>query len=812
VLLSGEAGIGKSRLVQVLKDHVATVPHTRLECRSSPYYQNTALYPITDLLQGIMRWKQDDTAEVKLDKLEEALGEYRLAMEETVPLFAALLSLPIPEDRYLPLKLSPQRQRQKTLEAIVAIIVELSEQQPVLFVLEDLHWTDPTTLELLELLIEQTPAAFLNVLVTCRPEFQPSWSHRSYLTGITVSRLSRDQVERIAQQVAGGKELPAAIIQQLVDKTDGVPLYVEEMTKAALESGALKERSERYELIGSMGSLTIPATLQDSLMARLDRLDAAKAVAQYASVIGRQFSYGLLHAVLDLDDATLRRELGRLVEAELIYQRGAPPQAVYTFKHALIQDTAYESLLRRTRQGYHRQIVEVLEESFPDIAETEPEVLAHHYTCAALYQQAVAYWKQAGDKAAARSAHREAVTCFEQALAALDQLPACRETREQAIDLRLILRGSLHPLGAQRQIMHHLSEAETLALALEDQHRLGQVWARMGHYAWSIGDQERFIELSQQALTTAEACQNTDLQIHAHYYLGAAYHVLGNYSQAIHYLQRVVSSLESDPLWQPVGLRTMLSVTSRAYLAWSLAEMGVFAEAIRIGEEGIQIVETSEKPFTGLVAYVGLGLAYLRKGDLDRATEVLEQGLRWCQGADIPFWLPGLQGALGSVHVVAKRVTSALPLLEQSVAQGPAIKVMIFQPLWISSLAEAYLLGGHVDHALVFGERGLALAQRQKERPHEAYALKLLGDIHAHRGGLDIDQALAYYQQALTLAKALGARPLQAHCHRGLGVLYHQTGQTEQARAELSRAIEMYREMEMTFWLPQTEAVMRSPY
>jgi predicted ATPase len=288
------------------------------------------------------------------------------------------------------LGLSPQRQRQKTLESIVALVLEHTAPQPVLLILEDLHWTDPTTLELLDLLVDQVPTASMLILITYRPEFQPTWGHnRSYLTHVTLNRLSRSQIESIAMQVAGGKALPDQVLEQIVGRTDGVPLYVEEMTKALLESGVLKEMDERYELTGAMGSLTIPATLQDSLLARLDRLVTAKAVAQYASVIGRQFSFELLQAVSELDEVTLQRELRRLVAAELVYQRGLPPQASYMFKHALVQDTAYESLLRSTRQGYHRRIAEVLEGCFLETIETQPELVAHHYTEAGLIAQAV---------------------------------------------------------------------------------------------------------------------------------------------------------------------------------------------------------------------------------------------------------------------------------------------------------------------------------------------------------------------------------------------------------------------------------------
>src|SRR5437870_1015903 len=337
------------------------------------------------------------------------LSQYRLPLQESVPLIAPLLSLTLPEHHYPSLNLSPQRQRQKTLETIVALLLEQSEHHPVLFILEDLHWTDPSTLELLNLMLDQTPTASLLTVLTCRPTFQPSWTHRSYLTEVSVTRLAQPQVARMVERVVGEKTLPAEVLQQIIAKTDGVPLFVEEMTKAILESGHLKEVDEHYELTGSFSTFAIPATLQDSLMARLDRLVTAKAVAQYAAVIGRQFAYDLLSTVSQLDDTTLQRELGRLVEAEIVYQRGVLPQATYTFKHALIRDAAYESLLKSTRQQYHQRIAQVLEVQFPETAETQPELVAHHYTEAGLTEKAVPYWHHAGQRAIERSAHVEAI-------------------------------------------------------------------------------------------------------------------------------------------------------------------------------------------------------------------------------------------------------------------------------------------------------------------------------------------------------------------------------------------------------------------
>jgi predicted ATPase len=443
ILLSGDAGIGKSRLVQMLKEHVANEPHVRWECRSVEYAQNTALFPLTDLFQRILQFETGDTPDENLSKLQHALSQDRLPLEESVPLFAPLFSLPLPEDRYPVLHLSPQRQRQKTLETIVAMLLELAEHQPVLFILEDLHWTDPSTLELLNLVIDQIPTASLLTVLTCRPHFQPAWHHRSYLTEMTLNRLSHTQVEQIVAGITDGKTFPAEVLAQVVEKTDGVPLFVEELTKAILESGQLKARDGYYELTGLFSTFAIPATLQDSLMARLDRLVTAKAVAQYAAVLGRQFPYDLLSTVSQLDAATLQRELQRLVEAEIVYQRGLPPQATYIFKHALIQDAAYESLLRSTRQQYHQRIAQVLEEQFPETTQTQPELLAHHYTEAGLNEQAVSYWHKAGQQAIERSAYVEAIAHLRQGLKLLKTLPETSERTQREIDILITLGASL---------------------------------------------------------------------------------------------------------------------------------------------------------------------------------------------------------------------------------------------------------------------------------------------------------------------------------------------------------------------------------
>jgi predicted ATPase len=374
VVLSGEAGIGKSRLVQVVQEHMAGEPHVRLECRGSPYHQHSAMYPVIDLLQRTLRVQRDDTPLEKLRKLEDALAAYGVSLPKVVPLLASLLSVLLRDNT-----LSPEEQKQQTIEALVTLLLTLAARQPVLIIVEDLHWIDSSTLELLSLLIDQVPAARVGVLLTCRPQFRPPWGLHEHLTFLTLGRLSDTQVEQMVEYLTQGKTLPAAVREQIVTKTDGVPLFVEELTAMVLESAWFAEHGDQATLTGSSPPLDIPATLYDSLIARLDRLGVAKEVAQLGTVLGRTFSYELLQAVAPFDATTLQRALAQLVKAGLLLQRGLPPQVTYIFKHALIQQAAYQALLHSTRRQHHQRIAQVLATRFPEIVEMHPESLAQHY-------------------------------------------------------------------------------------------------------------------------------------------------------------------------------------------------------------------------------------------------------------------------------------------------------------------------------------------------------------------------------------------------------------------------------------------------
>jgi class 3 adenylate cyclase/tetratricopeptide (TPR) repeat protein len=808
VVLAGEAGIGKSRLVQVLKEHVAGEGHPWLECRGLPYYQHTALYPVIEFLQHWLQWQPGTAPGAALGKLEALLAQARLALAEAVPLVAELIALPLPAERYPALRLTPEQQRQRTFNVVLALVEALAAQQPVLLIVEDLHWVDPSTLEILTLLLDQVPTLRLYLVLTCRPTFQPAWGFRTHLTPITLSSLTRSHVEVMVQGILRGHHLPVAVREQIVAQTDGIPLFVEEVTKAVVEAGLNTAGPAQEAATGPLPALAIPVTLHEALLARLDRLGSAKGVAQLGATIGREFAYALLQAVTPLEDEPLQRDLATLVAAELLYQRGQPPRALYRFKHALIQDAAYESVLRSVRRQTHQRILQVLETQFPETVAMQPALLAYHAQRGEQWEQAVTYFRQVGELAMARSAYREAVAAFEQALIALQHLPDSRDTREQAIDLHLALRNAFYPLGGIGRLLVHLEEAEVLAEGLGDHYRRGWVSAYLLAHFLLVGELDRALVSGQRALAIATDLGEVGLTVVAQYYLGGVYRSLGDYRQTIELLQQCVASLHGTLLQERFGLHGLASVRSRSVLVLALSECGDFTEGRVLAEEGVRIAETADHPYSRVHAYWAGGFRALRQGDLSQAIPVLERALDLAQGAYLWLVVPQVAALLGAAYTLAGRTTDALPLLERAVEQAVAMGFMFDHALRTVWLGEAYLLAGRLDEAYTQAQRALEFSRAHQEQGYEAYALRLLGEIAAQREPPEAQQAEVHYRQALTLAEKLGMRPLQAHCHHGLGMLYSRMGRLEEARAALATAIELYRAMEMTFWLPQTEAAL----
>jgi class 3 adenylate cyclase/predicted ATPase len=790
VLVSGEAGIGKSRLVQVLKAHVANEPHGRWECRSLPYYQNTALYPLTDLFQRILQWQPDETSGQKLGKLEQALGQYRLPLEETVPLLAPFLSLPIPQDRYPLLNASPQRQRQKTLETIVAILLELAEHQPLLFIVEDLHWADPTTLELLNLVIEQIPTAPILVLLTCRPHFQPAWHHRSYLTEMTLNHLSHSQVEQIVTCMTDGKMLPAEVLTQVAEKTDGVPLFVEEITKAVLESGQLKAVHGHYELIGSFSTFAIPATLQDSLMARLDRLVTAKAVAQYAAVIGRQFPYDLLQAVSQVDEAMLQHELGRLVEAEIVYHRGVPPQATYTFKHALIQDTAYQSLLKSTRQQYHQRIAQVLEAQFAETAEAEPELLAHHYTEAGCYAQAVGYWQQAGERASQRSAHVEAIAHLGKGIALLTTLPDTPERIQAELTFQTTLGPALIATRgfAAPEVAATYTRARELCQQAGDTSELFPVLFGLWLLYLGRAEHETARELGEQCLSLAQRLDDPALFLEAHQALGISGFSLGQLAQAHTHFEhgrRLYDSRQHHTLAFRYGTLDP-GVGCLAFAGLTLWLLGYPDQALARANEALTLAQHLEHPYT-----LARGLHYTtflhqwrREWQVvsERAATVItvataqQVALMLAAGPIMRGWALAMQGQ------GAEGLTQLCQGLDAYRATGAAFQ----RPHFLGMLAEVHRSLGQPEAGVRALSEALTLVERTGERYYEAELHRLTGELLLQHAAPEVSHAETCFQQALAMARRQQAKSLELRTAMSLSRLWHQQGKRDEARALLA--------------------------
>jgi class 3 adenylate cyclase/predicted ATPase len=784
VLLTGDAGIGKSRLVQTLKDKVAHEPHTRWECRSAEYSQNTALFPLTDLFQRILRFEAHETADTKLEKLTHALSQYRLPLEESVQLFAPLLALPISEDIYAPLQLSPQRQRQKALETIVAILHELAEHQPVLFILEDLHWTDPTTLEWLNLLIEQIPTASMLVLLTCRPSFQPAWHHRSYLTEITVNRLSQPQVERMTTDLAGGKPLPGQVLAQITAKTDGVPLFVEELTKAVLEAGMLQDVYGHYELTGSFSTLAIPATLQDSLMARLDRLMTGKVIAQLGATIGRQFSYALLQAVAQLNDRTLHEELHRLVEAELLYQRGVPPQATYTFKHALIQDAAYESLLKSTRQQYHQRIAQVLEAQFPDTVAQQPELLAHHYTKAGITEEAVHYWHQAGQSAVQRSAHVEAIAHLRQGLALLETLPETPQRLQREVDMLIALGASLRATkgAGASEMQQTYSRARQLCQHLADPYQLFPILRGLWNYHNVRTEHRTAHELGEQLLTLARQVQDAAMLMASHRALGTTLMLLGAVALAHMHLTQGIA------LYDPQQHRALAfrygedaGVTCHSYAALTLWLLGYPAQGRTQIDAALTLAQQSAHSFSLNIALAVATMFYqLRREERwtqERAEAVInlatEQGFPYFMacGVILRGWALAHQG----------KAQEGIEQLHQGLIAFRATGAEIWRPYFLACLAEAYGTTGEPHAGLTVLAEALTLADTTGEQWCKSECYRLKGVLLLQQSLENQAEAENCYQQALSIARAQQAKSWDLRAATSLARLWQQQGKRQEA-------------------------------
>jgi tetratricopeptide (TPR) repeat protein len=721
-----------------------------------------------------------------------------LALFEALPADSAFLSL------------DPLQRRRRTLEALKRVLLRESQVQPLLLVFEDLHWIDSETQAVLDMLVESLPTARVLLLVNYRPEYQHAWGSKTYYTQLRLDPLPEASADVLLQALLGHAPGLEPVTQLLIARTQGNPFFLEESVRTLVETGVLVGERGAYHPVQPPDTLQVPSTVQALLAARIDRLPPEdKRLLQTAAVIGAEVSWPLLQAIADMPEEALYGSLAQLQAAEFLYETSLFPERAYTFKHALTHEVAYGSLLHERRGALHARIVTALEALASDRLDDQVERLAQHALRGEVWDKALVYGRQAGDKAHARSAYREAVMCYEQALTALEHVPDSRAATEQAIDLRLGLRITLNALGeAPERTLDHLRRAETLAETLGDHLRLGWVYAHMNNLLWVLGEVDRAIDYGQRALALAATLGDVGLQAWSHFSLGRIYYDAGDYTRAVESFERNVQALHGELRYERFGTNGSVAASSLAWLSYCLAELGAFTAGLAMAEDGLRIAETVNHPFRMIEACSGISMVYLRQGALQRAIPVLERGMGLCQDWHIPLLWPMMAATLGLAYTLDGRVAAGLALAEHGVEQAVARGGLRNLVPMVILLSEAYLLAGRLEEVQQRAEQALALARQYQLRGHQARALWLLGESTARQASPAVEPAASHYRQALALAEELGMRPLQAHCHRGLGTLYAAMGQQEQAGTELTTAIEMYRAMEMRFWLPQAEAAL----
>jgi predicted ATPase len=767
---------------------------------------------VIEHLQRLLQWHRHETPEARLDMLEQALQTAGLPLAEVVPLLAALLTVPVPE-RYPPLALSPQRQKQKTQEALVAWLLAETARQPVLAVWEDLHWADPSTLELLELLLDHIPTTRLLLVLTARAEFRPFWAPRCYVTHLTLTRLTRPQSEDMILRVTGGKPLPAEVLAQVVDKTDGIPLFVEELVKTILESGIVREEAGRYGLTGSLPPLAIPATLQDTLMARLDRLAVVKDVAQLGAVLGREFAYELLRAVAPLDKATLQQALTQLVDAELIYQRGLPPQATYVFKHALIQDAAYQSLLKSTRQLYHQRIAQVLTSRFPETVERQPEVAAHHYTEAGLNNEAIDFWQRAGQQALQHSAYAEAMSHLTNALDLLTTLPESQARSQQELVVQMTLGIALRATKGQAapEVERLYTHAYELCERVGEPLQLFRVlWGLWMVYS-NRGENQPMLQVGEQLLSLAQRLQDPDLLLEAHHALWASLFLGGELAAARPHFEQGLR------LYEPQRHRTHAALYSghdpgvccHQLAAPSLWLLGYPDQAVANSQAALALAQQLAHPYTLTLALYFAAMVHHLRRQVPLTQARAEALMTVATDQEFPLHLAQAMPLRGWTLTENGRAEEGIAQIHQGLAAYQATGATRDRSYYLALLAEASAKVGQTTAGLEALAEALATLAKSGGPWWEAELYRLRGKLLL----LSADNeaaAEACFHQALDIAPRRQARSLELRAAMSLARLWQRQGKRAKARELLAPIYGWFTEGFDTADLQEAQALLEA--
>jgi class 3 adenylate cyclase/tetratricopeptide (TPR) repeat protein len=782
VLISGEPGIGKSRLAETIVGRLGGELYMRLRYFCSPHHQDSALYPSIAQLERAAGFRREDTTEQRLTKLEAVLARAANDLSEVTPLLADLLSIPT-GDRYSPLILTPQKRKEKTLQAQLAQLEGLAARQPVLMVWEDVHWSDPTTRESLDLIIDRVPRLRVLMIVTFRPEFTPPWIGRPHVTMLTLNRLPRWQGAEMIAYVTGGKALPKEIFNQIVDRTDGVPLFIEELTKTVVESGIISEAGDHYALTGTMTPLAIPTSLHASLLARLDSLAPTREVAQIGAALGRSFSYELISAVAGMPQQKLDGALDRLASAQLIFRRGVPPDAEYTFKHALVQDAAYSTLLRSRRQQLHGRIIATLENQFPEVVTAQPALMAHHCTEADLCDKAVDYWLKAGQHAVARSAVTEAVSQLQKGLDLLTNVPDGDWRQQRELDLLLVLRPAL--MASRGYSAPDVGETITRARALAEQLGRSDDVVPLLHAQWAYhlirGELRLALPLAEQLEQIGQAQNDV-----AALFLGRSKNAntrfcLGELVASRALLEQAQEL--SDPAHHPAY--TVLTGTDQhlllpVYLASTLNLLGFLDQArVRMNE--------------ALADARRLGHAHTLAQVLTRACDFsspheaqrcAEEAVALSIEHGFPYWLALANARLGRALTGLGRAQEGVVLMSKALSMLHATGGVIDRPWILPVLAETYARLGQPVEGLNCLAEATQIVQSTDLRAPEADIYRVRGDLLNSTG--DWAAAEQSYRQALAIAQRQSAKLFELHAATGLARLWRDQGKREEARELLA--------------------------
>jgi class 3 adenylate cyclase/predicted ATPase len=788
VLLSGEAGIGKSRLTAALLEGVAAEPHTRLRYFCSPQHTDSAFYPIIGQMERAAGLVPDDTPQARLDKLDAMLARTSTSAEDAA-LIAEMLSLPN-DRRYPAVQLTPEQRRQRTLDALISQLQALTRSSPVLMTFEDAHWSDPTSLEAFGRSVDRIATLRVMLIVTFRPEFDSPWIGRPHVTALTINRLAQREAGTIIDHLVGSHVLPASIRQDIIDRTDGIPLFVEEMTKAVLEAES-EDAVERIAAAVPLPALAVPASLHASLMARLDRLGVAKEVAQIGAAIGRTFSHSLLAAVARQPEVELESAIDRLIAAGLLFRQGVPPHATYLFKHALVRDTAYGTLLRRPRAALHARIADTLESQFPDVAERQPELLARHFTEAGLIDKAAVLWGKAGQRSLERSALVEAAEQLTRALAQIAALPGTPALRREQIKLQVALITPLmHVKGyaasetkaAAERARVLIEQAETLGEPPEDPLLLFSVLHSFWTASFVAFNGDALRELAGQFLTLAEKQKATVPLMIGHRIMGSVLHT-GAFAVGRAHLDRAIA-LYDPAKHRPLATRfgQDVRVAALSYRSWALWLLGYPEAALSDTSRALKDARSIGQAATLMYALVHAWFTHIQCGNYAVANAEADELVSLAEEKDALFWKALGISVQGCLLVLTGKAKDAVQLITSGMTALRSTGSTLWMPLHFPYLARAYAELGQFNDACRCIDEAMAAAEKAKERWHEADIYRMAGEIVLMSPESDAEKAEAYFERALAVACEQQAKSWELRAAMSLARLWRDQGKRDEAR------------------------------